>query len=77
MAKSSDSNVRVAVLDMMKELAKVFKKYTRNTREAAWKALTDAEGKKEVQKVLQDPSRNLNTFAKLTSFREWRERNGS
>lgn len=73
---SVDSNVKTAILDMAKELAKVFKKYTKNTREAAWGHLTSSEGKKEIQKLLVDPSRQPNTFTKLTSFKEWKEENG-
>jgi hypothetical protein len=73
MAKSPDSNVKNAVLDMVKELAKVFKHYTRNTREAAWRHLVSANGKREMDKVLANPDRSPNTFQKLISFKEWRD----
>jgi hypothetical protein len=70
MKPSIDTNTKKAIIDMASSLAGVFKKYTRSTREKAWKDLTGSEGQHQMKKILQDPSRSLNTFQKL-SFREW------
>ena len=61
-----DTNVREAVADIAKSLESVFKKYTRNTREKAWKRITSKDGEKEIDKILKDPSRSLNVFKSLT-----------
>jgi hypothetical protein len=68
--KTPDTNIKKAIVDMASSLSGVFKKYARQTREKAWKDLTGSTGQREVQKLLQDPSRPINTFQKL-SFREW------
>lgn len=68
--KTLDSNVKKAAVDMAGGLAAVFKKYSRHTREAAWTALTGKDGKKEIDKLIANPDRPINTFQKL-SFREW------
>lgn len=64
------TTVRSAVVDMAKSLEHVFKKYSRNTRTKAWKKLTGEAGMKEMDKILQDPNRPVNTFQKLV-FKEW------
>lgn len=64
------SNPRDAVVDMASSLAGVFKKYSRQTREKAWKHLSGPAGHLEIEKLLLDPKRPLNTFQKLT-FKEW------
>ena len=68
--KTPDTNIKKAIVDMASSLSGVFKKYARQTREKAWKDLTGSTGQREVGKLLQDPSRSINTFQKL-SFREW------
>lgn len=68
--KSIDSNRQKAIVDMASTLAKVFKKYTRNTRERAWDDLHKPDGQREIKKILQDPDRSLNGFPKL-AFKEW------
>lgn len=68
--KSVDTNRQKAILDMASTLAKVFKKYTRNTRERAWEDLHKSDGQREIKKILQDPDRSLNGFPKL-AFKEW------
>jgi len=76
-AKSNDTNLRKAIVDIAKELETVFKKYSRQTRTKAWERLTSKEGEKEVRKILNDPARPINTFQKLATnevvvgFREW------
>lgn len=76
--KSNDTNLRKAIVDIAKELESVFKKYSRQTRTKAWERLTGKEGEKEVRKILNDPTRPINTFQKLatknetvTKFGEW------
>ena len=66
----SDSNIKNAIVDMASNLSKVFKKYTKNTREKAWDVITNKDGEKEIKKLLIDPSRPLNIFSKL-NFKEW------
>lgn len=68
----SDSNIKSAIVDIASNLSKVFKKYTKNTREKAWDVLINKEGEKELKKLLIDPSRPLNIFTKL-GFKEWLE----
>jgi hypothetical protein len=77
-AKSNETNLRKAIVDIAKELEAVFKKYSRQTRTKAWERLTSKEGEKEVRKMLNDPARPINTFQKLATkneavlgFSEW------
>lgn len=60
-----DTNTRQAVDAMAKALSHVFKDFSRNTREKAWKRIISPEGLKEMNKLLQDPSRPINGFSKL------------
>ena len=80
MQKTPNSNLKDAIVDMAKSLGTVFKKYTKNTRTKAWEKITSKEGEKEIKKILQDPTRQINTFQKLatqnegaTSFSVWLE----
>lgn len=65
-----DSSLQKAIMDIAGNLEKSFKKFTRTTREKAWKRLTSEDGEKEVKKIIQDPNRQLSIFAKL-NFKEW------
>ena len=65
-----DSNLQKAIMDIAGNLEKSFRKFTKSTREKAWQRITNAEGEKEVKKIIQDPNRQLSIFAKLT-FKEW------
>lgn len=62
-------------MDIAKSLEAIFKKYSRQTRVKAWDKITSKEGEKEVKKILNDPTRQINTFQKLAtkneSFKEW------
>lgn len=69
-SKKIDSNLQKAIMDIAGNLEKSFKKFTKNTREKAWKRITSADGEKEIKKILQDPERQLSIFAKL-GFKEW------
>lgn len=75
--KTNNSNLKNAIVDIAKSLEGVFKKYTRQTREKAWDKITSKDGEKEVKKILQDPTRQINTFQKLAtqneSFKTWLE----
>jgi hypothetical protein len=72
---SNKTNIRSAVVDIAKSLESVFKKYSRQTRVKAWEKITSKAGEKEVKKILNDPTRQINTFQKLAikneSFKEW------
>lgn len=72
--KSKDTSIQNAVLDIASNLGKVFKKYSRNTREQAWQDITSKAGEKEIQKIIQNPDRPINTFQQL-KFKEWVYRN--
>jgi len=68
--QKSDSNVQQAILDIASNLTKSFKKFSKPTREKAWQRITSADGEKQVKKIINDPSRQLNTFPQL-AFKEW------
>ncbi len=68
--KGVDTNRQKAILDMVSSLAKTFKKYSQYNREKAWDDLMKPNGQKEIKKILQNPDRSLNNFAKL-AFKEW------
>lgn len=68
--KSNDTNLRKAIVDIAKELESVFKKYSRQTRIKAWEKIISKDGEKEVKKILNDPSRPINTFQKLATQNE-------
>lgn len=70
---SNKTNLKNAIVDIVKNLESVFRKYSRQTREKAWERLTSKQGEKEMVKILNDPSRPVNTFQKLAtdSFKEW------
>lgn len=75
--KTNNSNLKNAIVDIAKSLEGVFKKYTRQTREKAWDKITSKDGEKEIKKILNDPTRQINTFQKLAnqneSFKNWLE----
>lgn len=75
--KTNNSNLKNAIVDIAKSLEGVFKRYTRQTREKAWDKITSKDGEKEIKKILNDPTRQINTFQKLAnqneSFKNWLE----
>lgn len=70
------TNPKDAALDIVKAVRTVFKKYSYSSRKKAWEALNKGQGKREVEKLLVHPDRELNTFSRL-SFREWVNQSGS
>jgi hypothetical protein len=70
MPATPNSNIKDAITDIAKSLEAVFRKYTRNTRTKAWEKITSKDGEKEMKKILQDPTRQVNTFAKLATQKE-------
>lgn len=70
--QKSDTNVQQAILDIASNLTKSFKKFSKSTREKAWKRLTSPDGEKQIKKIIIDPSRQLSTFPQL-AFKEWME----
>lgn len=68
-SKKIDTNLQKAILDIASNLKKSFTKYSKNTREKAWKRITSSDGEREINKILLNPERQLNTFQKLT-FKE-------
>lgn len=75
--EGNKTNLKDAIVDIAKSLESVFKKYSRQTRSKAWNKITSKEGEKEVSKIINDPSRPINTFQKLAtkneSFKNWLE----
>ena len=73
------NNVKDAVVDIVKSLETVFKKYSRQARTKAWDRLTGKQGDREMRKILNDPDRPVNTFQKLVEdegfvgFSKWME----
>lgn len=74
-AKSNETNLRTAIVEIAKSLESVFKRYSRQTRAKAWEKITSKDGEKEIKKILNDPTRQINTFQKLAtqseSFKIW------
>ena len=77
--RSNQTNLKDAIVDLAKGLESVFKNYSRSTRKKAWERLTSRRGEKEVEKILIDPNRQVNTFQKLAteSFNDWLKRRDS
>jgi hypothetical protein len=73
--ESNKTNVKNAIVDIAKGLESTFKKYSRQTRIKAWEKITSKAGEREIKKILNDPSRQINTFQKLAtkneSFKNW------
>ena len=68
--QKADTNVQQAILDIASNLTKSFKKYSKSTREKAWKRISSADGEKQIKKILVNPGRQLSTFPQL-AFKEW------
>jgi len=66
----ASSDNRQAVVDMASALRNVYKKYNRETRRKAWRALTSKKGRDLMDKLLNQTSRPVSHFRTL-SFREW------
>lgn len=67
------TNTRKAVRELISELRKVFKKYTRNTRKEAWKAITSKKGERFINKLLTDPTLPIIGVERALRFKEWME----
>ncbi len=67
---SNQTNLKNAIVDIAKSLESVFKKYSRQTRSKAWEKVTGKDGEKEMKKIINDPSRPINTFQKLATQKE-------
>lgn len=69
---SKKSNKRDAIEDLIKNLRKSFKDMSYPTRKKAWKAVTSEKGKKEIDKIIVNPNRQVDSLLiKRFSFREW------
>lgn len=66
------ASARETIVDIAKALSDVFEKHTRSNRRKAWHSLTSEKGHKEVDKLIVNPKRSINTFKQLT-FKEWLE----
>jgi glutaredoxin-related protein len=64
------SNARDVALDIAKYLQGTFKRTTRQARKAAWRTLSTGKGKEEIDRLLDNPDRSLNTISNL-NFKEW------
>ena len=59
---------------MATALRNVYKKYNRETRRKAWKAITSKKGDELMAKLINQTSRPVSHFRTL-SFREWMDQN--
>jgi len=64
------SSSREVAVDIAKALKGVFKISSRRARKNAWRALSTGKGKAEIDKLVDNPDRSVNTISRL-SFREW------
>lgn len=72
-----DNNKRTIINDLAKALSGVFQKYSYHARREGWNAITSASGKKDIDKLINNPTRSLSNFRTLT-FKEWlKERHAS
>lgn len=67
---SNQTNLKNAIVDLARGMESVFKKYSRQTRARAWEKLTSKDGEKEIKKIMNDPSRPINTFQKLATQKD-------
>lgn len=65
--QGNDSSRINALEDMAEALRKVFKKYSRQTRQLAWQKLISRRGQQEVEKLMHQPTRSTNRFRTLWS----------
>lgn len=72
MEKKQDTSIRNAVMDIAKSLRDVFKQHPVHTREMAWERISSKKGDEQVQKLIRNPNRQLNTFNNI-AFKEWFE----
>lgn len=64
----SSNDSRDALSNMISCLRSTFKKYDRSTRKKAWKAL---QNHKEIDELLDSPSRPITGTARWLNFKEW------
>lgn len=64
------TNLKDAIMELARGIESAFRKYTKSTREKAWKKITSRDGEREIKKILVNPNRQLNPFAKLANQRE-------
>jgi hypothetical protein len=70
------TNLKDAIMDLARGIESTFRKYTKSTRERAWAKITSRDGEREIKKIIVDPNRQLNPFAKLANQRESSEYQG-
>lgn len=73
MAKTSNSDARKTLQELVDDIKRVFKKYSRTARERAWDALTSSRGKKEIDQLIKNPSKNVYGVNRWLSFKDWVE----
>ena len=67
----SSSDPRKATKDLLNDIKKTFKKYTRGAREKAWGAVTSKNGNHLVNRLARDPGTPVVGIPRLLSFKEW------
>ncbi len=65
---------RDAIEDIIFGLKKTFKNYNRSTRRQAWEAVLSAKGRKQVDKLINNPDQPITGLPKLR-FKEWFDQN--
>ncbi len=74
---SKKSNKRDAIEDIVKNLRSSFKDMSYPTRKEVWKAITSEKGKKEINKIIVNPNRQIDSLLiKNFSFKEWINKTG-
>ncbi|MHA1949685.1 MAG: hypothetical protein ACW99G_07205 [Candidatus Thorarchaeota archaeon] len=68
----SSGDKRAARVAMADSIRNLFKKYTRGARASAWHSLCSREGRQEMDRLLNNPSRPITKFRSM-SFKEWLE----
>lgn len=54
-----------AVMDFAAAIKRIFKNYSKSTREKAWHTITSKKGENEVNKLLREPDRKISSFRTL------------
>jgi hypothetical protein len=65
-----DNDQRSVCNDIARSLQTIFVRYSTTARRRGWRAITSDAGRREVDKLINNPTRSLSAFRTLT-FKEW------
>jgi hypothetical protein len=66
----NESSSKEVIVDLGKSIQNVFKKYSKINRERGWNVIQSSDGRKQIEKIINNPNLSLSGFQKL-NFREW------